>query len=136
MVFCLLLFALSIGAFDRFSPMAEEALEVEHSLAAELGDSVVVPLGDDRVVDIQQILKRHAFTMKPTEVEEVEETEDEEVESDQSDMWLVTEDKRSELENQIKNYEELINNLEKEARAANSAPAAAAALLPTHPRDY
>jgi hypothetical protein len=47
---------------------------------------------------------------------ETEEDSDEEAESDQSDMWLVTEDKRSELENQIKNYEELINNLEKEAK--------------------
>jgi len=71
MVFCLLLFALSIGAFDRFSPMAEEALEVEQSLAAELEESIVVPLGDDQVVDIQQILQRHAFRTKPTEVEEV-----------------------------------------------------------------
>ena len=71
MVFCLLLFALSIGAFDRFSPMAEDALEVEQSLAAELEESIVVPLGDDQVVDIQQILQRHAFTTKPTEVEEV-----------------------------------------------------------------
>ena len=51
--------------------MAEEALEVEQSLAAELEESIVVPLRDDQVVDIQQILQRHAFRTKPTEVEEV-----------------------------------------------------------------
>ena len=71
MVFCLFLFILSIGAFDRFSPIAEEALEAESSLAAELKESIVVPLGDDEVVDIQQILQRHALLTKPTEVEEV-----------------------------------------------------------------
>ena len=71
MVFCLFLFTLSIGAFDRFSPIAEEALEAESSLAADLKESIVVPLGDDEVVDIQQILQRHALTTKPTEVEEV-----------------------------------------------------------------
>ncbi|MFL2864101.1 MAG: hypothetical protein ACJZ8Y_02690 [Pirellulaceae bacterium] len=71
MVFCLFLFTLSIGAFDRFSPIAEEALEAESSLAAELKESIVVPLGDDEVVDIQQILQRHALLTKPTEVEEV-----------------------------------------------------------------
>ena len=71
MVFCLFLFTLSIGAFDRFSPIAEEALEAESSLAAELKESIVVPLGDDEVVDIQQILQHHALLTKPTEVEEV-----------------------------------------------------------------
>ena len=71
MVFCLFLFILSIGAFDRFSPIAEEALEAESSLAAELKESIVVPLGDDEVVDIQQILQHHALLTKPTEVEEV-----------------------------------------------------------------
>lgn len=72
MVFCLLLFGLSIGAFDRFSPQQIEGeLTTDDSLVRNSSETIIVPLSDTNatVVDVQQLLQNHSI--KSTEVEKV-----------------------------------------------------------------
>ena len=74
MVFCLLLFGLSIGAFDRFAPSETTDLDSGVIISANTYEPIVVPVNSNTatVVDIRRILQEHSIaSAEPTELEEV-----------------------------------------------------------------
>ena len=74
MVFCLLLFGLSIGAFDRFTPSESPEPDSDVFVSTNTYEPIVVPVNSHvaKVVDVRQILKGHSIaTTDPTEVDKV-----------------------------------------------------------------